>query len=98
MEYNKAFIDCLGALRRRLKQEQGLEIRFNETGAIPRMLAASQQSNDPETRALAERLALMSGMAPEVRPPASAEALPDSSYVSAEFMAANHRYAGPLRG
>lgn len=97
MEYNKAFFDCLGALRRRLRQEQGMVIRFDEAEAVPRMLAASQASDDPETRELGERLARLSGLMPVTPLPSMAE-MAGSTYVSQEFLAATRRYTGPLRG
>ncbi|MCD4866481.1 hypothetical protein [Pseudomonas sp. PLB05] len=98
MEYNKAFFDCLGALRRRLRQEQGMVIRFDEAEAVPRMLAASQASDDPETRELGERLARLSGLMPVVTPLPSMAEMAGSTYVSQEFLAATRRYTGPLRG
>ena len=56
MEYSKAYVDCLTALRRQLRKEQGLTIHLEETDAIPRMLVASLRSSEAETRALCERL------------------------------------------
>jgi len=98
MEYNKAFLDCLTALRRQLRQEQGLSIRFNEPDAVPRMLAASARSEQAETRELGQRLAALSGVKLPAEPQQPRVLVQESSFVSSDFLAANQRYAGPLRG
>ncbi len=98
MEYSKAFFDCLTALRRRLRQEQGLTLRLDEVDAIPRMLAASLGAEDAETRELGKRLAALGGLPLPAERPQPRPALQDSGFVSQEFLAAANRYAGPLRG
>lgn len=57
MELNKAVLDCMQALRRRLRDELAVDIRLSQTDAIPAMLAACLRSSDPETRSLGQRLA-----------------------------------------
>jgi len=98
MEYSKAFFDCLTALRRQLRQEQGLTIRLDEPDALPRMLVASLNSAVAETRELGERLAAFGGipLPPELSRPTLATQ--ESGFVSREFLASANRYVGPLRG
>ena len=57
MELNKAVLDCMQALRRRLRTELAVEIRLSQADAVDAMLIACLRSNDPETRALGQRLA-----------------------------------------
>lgn len=98
MEYSKAYFDCLTALRRRLRQEQGLTIRLDETDAIPRMLVASLRSSEAETRELGERLAALSGVQLPAELPQPTLNIQESGFVSREFLASANRYVGPLRG
>ena len=39
MEFTREMLDCLQRLRRRLRDEQGVEIRLSQPDAVPRMLA-----------------------------------------------------------
>lgn len=98
MEYSKAYFDCLTALRRRLRQEQGLTIRLDEADAIPRMLVASLRSSEAETRELGERLAALGGVQLPAQLPQAELAIQESGFISQEFLASANRYVGPLRG
>ncbi len=40
MEFNKAVLDCMQHLRRRLRDEQHLEIRLSQPDAVQAMLTA----------------------------------------------------------
>ncbi|MBU3056606.1 hypothetical protein [Pseudomonas indica] len=64
MELNKAVLDCMQALRRRLRDELAVDIRLSQPDAIPAMLAACLNSNDLETRTLGQRLAEFSDLIP----------------------------------
>ncbi|PAU65601.1 hypothetical protein BZL41_05365 [Pseudomonas sp. PIC25] len=64
MELNKAVLDCMQALRRRLRDELAVNIRLSQPDAIPAMLAACLNSNDLETRTLGQRLAEFSDLIP----------------------------------
>ncbi|WP_313085322.1 hypothetical protein [Pseudomonas sp.] len=60
MEINKAVLDCMQQLRRRLRDEQQLDIRLSQPDAIQAMLAACLCSGDEATRELGRRLAIYS--------------------------------------
>ncbi|WP_394560990.1 hypothetical protein [Aquipseudomonas alcaligenes] len=60
MELNKAVIDCMRVLRRRLRDEMSEDIHLNQPDAIEAMLHACQRSADAETRALGVHLAEIS--------------------------------------
>ena len=60
MELNKEILDCMKALRRRLREEQALDIRLSQPNAIGAMLDGSLKSDDEETRSLGRRLAELS--------------------------------------
>lgn len=60
MELNKAVLDCMQALRRRLRVEQALDIRLSQPDAINAMLSACLDSTDEHTRELGQRLAQLS--------------------------------------
>lgn len=60
MELNKAVLDCMQALRRRLRDELCVDIRLSQPDAVEAMLLACLRSSDQETRSLAVRLAEMS--------------------------------------
>ena len=62
MEFNKAVLDCMQKLRRRLRDEQQLEIRLSQPDAIAAMLDACLTSKDERTRELGEQLAAQSGI------------------------------------
>ena len=83
MELNKAVLDCMQTLRRRLRAETGEDIRLSHSDALPRMLQACHASRSTETRALGRQLAQLSGHSlpvepPSRPPPASSTALPPS--------------------
>lgn len=65
MEFNKALLDCMQTLRRRLREEQHLHIRLSQPDAIPAMLAACLCSSDELTRDLGKQLAAYSDNAPD---------------------------------
>lgn len=87
MELTKAVLDCMQVLRRRLREEQGVDIRLSQPEAIPAMLEACASSASEETRQLGERLAELSGIQLAPRP-----------LTEAELIEKYTRYAGPLRG
>lgn len=64
MELNKAVLDCMQALRRRLRDELSVDIRLSQTNALETMLLACLRSNDPQTRELGVRLAELSDLPP----------------------------------
>ncbi|MBE7376364.1 hypothetical protein [Pseudomonas lopnurensis] len=70
MELNKAVLDCMRSLRRRLRDEQQLDIHLNQPDAITAMLAGCMRSNDELTRDLGRQLAAFSDQMPE-SPPAA---------------------------
>ena len=86
MELNKAVLDCMQTLRRRLRAETGEDILLSHSDALPRMLQACHASRSTETRALGRQLAQLSGHSlpveppsrPSSPPPASSTALPPS--------------------
>ena len=76
MELNKAMLDCMQALRRRLRNELALDIRLSQPDAINAMLSACLFSSDEETRQLGQRLAQFSDKAAPVAKPVTAVELP----------------------
>ncbi|MCQ4313252.1 hypothetical protein NAV33_15270 [Pseudomonas stutzeri] len=66
MEFNKAVLDCMQTLRRRLREEQQLDIRLSQPDAIMAMLTACLGSSDETTRDLGRQLAAYSDMPPPV--------------------------------
>ncbi|MGE4405274.1 hypothetical protein [Pseudomonas sp.] len=68
MELNKAVIDCMRSLRRRLRDEQQLDIHLNQPDAVTAMLAGCMRSNDELTRDLGRQLAAFSDQLPEPPP------------------------------
>lgn len=89
MEFTREMLDCLQRLRRRLRDEQGVEIRLSQPDAVGRMLEACLVSTVEETRALGQRIGELSGVRPTA--PVLSEAELIEKYMRA-------RYAGPLRG
>lgn len=71
MELNKAVIDCMRSLRRRLRDEQQLDIHLNQPDAVSAMLAGCVRSNDELTRELGRQLAAFSDQLPVPAPPPS---------------------------
>lgn len=55
-QFNRGTLDCLTALRRRIKQDLGVTIRLAEPDAVERMLALSTASDSAEMRELGARL------------------------------------------
>ncbi|MDX5371746.1 MAG: hypothetical protein LPK18_04835 [Pseudomonadaceae bacterium] len=81
MELNKAVLDCMQALRRRLREELALDIRLSQPDAVEAMLLACLRSTEQATRDLGIRLAELSDFpgAPQATPrpqPAAAVAEP----------------------
>ncbi len=62
MEINKALVDCMQTLRRRLRSEMGVDIRLSQPDAIAAMLAACLRTHDDTTRQLGQRLAELGGL------------------------------------
>lgn len=69
MEFNKAVLDCMQHLRRRLRDEQQLDIRLSQPDAIQAMLTACLCSGDEMTRDLGKQLATYSDMPAPDRTP-----------------------------
>ena len=57
MEMNKALIDCMQLLRRRVRNEQGIDIHLHQPDAVEALLMASRTSRETQTYQLGERLA-----------------------------------------
>lgn len=68
MELNKEILDCMKTLRRRLREEQAIDIRLNQADAISALLGGSLKSDDDETRRLGQRLAELSDQPLAVAP------------------------------
>lgn len=64
--FNRGTLDCMTALRRRLKQDMGIVIRLAEPDAVERMLQISHDSALAEIRELGMRLSGM--LAPRAAP------------------------------
>lgn len=60
MELNRAVLDCMKTLRRRIREEQALDIRLSQPDAIAAMLSACLASSDEEIRRLGQCLAQFS--------------------------------------
>jgi hypothetical protein len=75
MELNKAVLDCMQSLRRRLREELSVDIRLSQPDAVEAMLLACLRSSDQDTRKLGMRLAELSdvpsaaGIAAPAHPP-----------------------------
>ncbi|EWC42929.1 hypothetical protein GFL09_01750 [Pseudomonas stutzeri] len=80
MELNKAVIDCMKSLRRRLREEQQLDIHLNQPDAVSAMLAACMRSDDELTRDLGRQLATFSDQLPP-SPPSPRSAVSSSPSV-----------------
>lgn len=87
MELTKSVLDCMQTLRRRLRQEQGVDIRLSQPGAIMSMVVACAASDVEITRELGARLSDLTNI--RMAPPKLSEA---------ELIAKYTQYAGPLRG
>lgn len=57
MELNKAVLDCMQTLRRRLRDELGADIHLNQSDAVSALLGACAHSDSVRTRELGEELA-----------------------------------------
>lgn len=73
MELNKAVLDCMQALRRRLREELNQDIRLSQPDVVEAMLLACLRSNDQDTRNLGIRLAELSDFHGASKPAASAQ-------------------------
>ena len=73
MELNKAVLDCMQALRRRLREELSVDIRLSQPDAVEAMLLACLRSGDQETRNLGIRLAELSDFHSPARQSAAAQ-------------------------
>lgn len=62
MELNRAVLDCMKNLRRRLREEQAIDIRLSQPDAITSMLNACLNSSNEETRQLGQLLAQYSDL------------------------------------
>lgn len=73
MELNKAVLDCMQSLRRRLREELSVDIRLSQPDAVEAMLMACLRSSDQETRNLGIRLAELSDFQQAAAQPAAAQ-------------------------
>ncbi|HYQ38005.1 MAG TPA: hypothetical protein VER09_03575 [Pseudomonas sp.] len=89
MEFTREVLDFMQRVRRRLREEAGVDIRLSQPDALNRMVDACAASPLDETRALGQRLSELSGI--RAAAPMLSEAQLIEKYVQA-------RYAGPLRG
>lgn len=89
MEFTREVLDFMQRVRRRLREEAGVDIRLSQPDAVNRMVDACTASTLDETRAMGQRLSELSGIRPVA--PMLSEAQLIEKYVQA-------RYAGPLRG
>lgn len=89
MELNKAVLDCMQAVRRKLKQEMALDIRLSQQDAVSAMLSACSCSKSDEIRQLGARLAELSDEHPA--PAATARAISPAPVPAA----ATHVAQGP---
>lgn len=81
MEMTKPIIDCMQNLRRRIRAEQGCDIRLSQDDAIAQMLTLAVKSRDDKTRALGKELSQLTGNElPTSQPPASATPTPSNTY------------------
>ncbi len=71
MELNKAVLDCMQTLRRRLRDELGADIHLNQSDAVSALLGACERSDSVRTRELGEELARL--CAPQPAPAAQEE-------------------------
>ena len=73
MEITTAVLDCMQHLRRRLRDEQQLDIRLSLPDAVLAMLTACLRSNNETTRDLGKQLATYSDLPTPTatKPPAS---------------------------
>ena len=65
-QFNRNTLECMTALRRRLKQELGVVVRLSDTDAVEHMINLSRDSRQDDIRELGLRLANMT--TPEVEP------------------------------
>jgi hypothetical protein len=72
MELNKAVLDCMQSLRRRLREELSVDIRLSQPDAVEAMLLACLRSSDQDTRNLGIRLAELSDFHSAATQPAAA--------------------------
>lgn len=90
MELTKSVLDCMQTLRRRLRQEQEVDIRLSQPDAVMQMLIACAASDVEDTRQMGVKLSELTHI--RLAPP------PAPVLSEAELIAKYTRYAGPLRG
>lgn len=73
MELNKTLLDCMQALRRRLRDELAMDIRLSQSDAVIALLGGCLQSSDEETRRLGQRLAELTDQPPPAKPVAGVQ-------------------------
>lgn len=76
MELNKAVLDCMQKLRRRLREELGTDIHLSQSDVISALLAACALSDSLQTRQLGEELGRLSGTSPSEAAQADPRAQP----------------------
>lgn len=67
-QFNRNTLECMTALRRRLKQELGITVRLSDTDAVEHMIRLSKDSREGDVRELGLRLADMTTPAAEPEP------------------------------
>lgn len=90
IEFNKAILDCMRELRRRLREEQALDIQFQQTDAVALMLRACEASAQESTRELGQRLSELSGVR-------LSRVVQEPSFLPTQG-GSEQQYSGPLRG
>lgn len=55
-QFNRSTLECMTALRRRLKQELGITVRLSDANAVEHMIHLSQHSHLEDIRELGLRL------------------------------------------
>ncbi|MFO7706251.1 MAG: hypothetical protein R6V43_14150 [Halopseudomonas sp.] len=58
-QFNRSTLECMTALRRRLKQELGITVKLSDVDAVEHMIHLSQHSHLEDIRELGLRLADM---------------------------------------
>lgn len=92
--FNRATLDCMTALRRRIKQDIGINIRLTAPDAAEELIKWSGTSHIPEVRALGQQLADI--LAPAATEQAAQPAI--GAIASRRLGAQNHRQPTPESG
>lgn len=77
-QFNRPTLNCMVALRRRLKQTMGVTIQMGHPQALENMISLSQTCPEADVRELGQQLALLITSPQEKQPPSSSHSLIDS--------------------